>query len=231
MIGETLRTILDTKAITLETLSQLSGVPVETIRNLLYRKAENPRLKTVLALSRAPNISIESLLSNPIYTTEEQQLLEHYRRCSPHGRHLTRFIAAMESETIPCSPTSALQYTIPIFLPAVSADESLYTICDIRYLDTFCQDAFAAIRIPDNTFAPIYYQYDIVLLSNRFPNPGEHAVFLYDGHVYLREFIITSPGNQYTFTAIHGRGNDIHLKQPCKYTLLGTCIGILRENP
>ena len=43
---------MDKKGLTLEKLSMLSNVPIETIRNIIYRRARNPRVDTLLALSR-----------------------------------------------------------------------------------------------------------------------------------------------------------------------------------
>ncbi len=231
MIGEGLRTILDTQNITMEMLSLQSGVPLETIRNLFYHKAENPRLKTVLSLSRALNVPIEALLPPTIPSTErldEQQLISDYRQCSSHGKHLICFIASLEADMTHHGHKQ--QYSVPYFIPTNTAvSGNIYTACDVRSLNVNCLEAFAAICIPNNAHAPEYYQGDILLLANRFPMSGEHAVFSYEGCIHLRKFII-SPNEEYILTAIHGRGADIRLKKSDKWTLMGTCIGIMREH-
>lgn len=232
MISKSLRAILNDQNISLEILSQKSGLPLETIRNLFYHKAENPRLKTVAALSRALNVPIEALLPESLQIPEsndEKLLLEHYRQCSSHGKHLIQCIASMEAKITLQSQLQNDTHTILHLIPTGTSDSGgIYTACDIRYLDVHCSDAFAAISIPDNALAPEYYQDDIILLTNRFPENGDYAVFFYESRIYLRKVTI-SPGNKYTLTAIHGRGTDIYLNKYSNYTLMGTCIGVLRD--
>ena len=49
MIDKQLKAMMDKKGLTLEKLSMLSNVPIETIRNIIYRRARNPRVDTLLA--------------------------------------------------------------------------------------------------------------------------------------------------------------------------------------
>ncbi len=233
MISKRLRTILDTQNITMEMLSLQSGVPLETIRNLFYHKAENPRLKTVLALSRALGVTVESLLSveQNADDPEDKLLLYHYHQASSHGQHLIRFIASMEADLIHNKNHLPDTHTIPYFYPTNAAsDDSFYTTCDVRCLDVSCPEAFAAIRIPNNQNAPEYWKDDILLLANRFPNPGEHTVFYYNSQVHLRKFQLSS-SNEYLFTSIYERTPPICISRSDKWLLMGTCIGILRITP
>lgn len=56
MIDKQLKAMMDKKGLTLEKLSMLSNVPIETIRNIIYRRARNPRVDTLLALSRTLDV-------------------------------------------------------------------------------------------------------------------------------------------------------------------------------
>ena len=47
MIDKQLKAMMDKKGLTLEKLSMLSNVPIETIRNIIYRRARNPRVDTL----------------------------------------------------------------------------------------------------------------------------------------------------------------------------------------
>jgi len=233
MISEGLRTAIDAQKITLETLSSQSGVPLETIRNLFYHKAENPRLKTVISLCQALNISVESLISDmylPIIMEDEKILLEYYRQCSSHGKQLICLIASIESEMLSVCTNTEYRHTVPCFIPtSTSACGSPYTTCDVRYIDVSTPEAFAAIQIPNNLHAPEYFCGDTILLSNRFPDYGEHAFFFYEGNIYLRRFVTISD-SEWILSDIHGRTSDIHLDNLHSYRLIGTCIGIMREN-
>lgn len=233
MINKGLRSILTARHISMEELSTLSGVPLETIRNLFYHKAENPRLNTVLALSRALNVSVESLVQNTVQNAadeDENLLLENYRRCSPHGKYLIDLIASMENEMSTNTLNTSNRYTIPCFTADNAAiDGSFYSTYNATYIDVNTPKAYAAIRIPNNMFAPEYCLNDVVLLSSHFPNSGEHALFLHQGQLYFRKFQIVS-ATEYLLSAIHGRGPDIHVQNLHQYRLIGTCIGIFRCN-
>ena len=67
MIDKQLKAMMDKKGLTLEKLSMLSNVPIETIRNIIYRRARNPRVDTLLALSRTLDVSMESLMESYAY--------------------------------------------------------------------------------------------------------------------------------------------------------------------
>ena len=78
---------------TLENLSKDSGVSLETIRNLYYKKVEDPRIGTVLALCEALNTPVVSLYPYSLSMEGEENLLLNYRVCNPCGRKLICCIA------------------------------------------------------------------------------------------------------------------------------------------
>ena len=87
MIDKQLKAMMDKKGLTLEKLSMLSNVPIETIRNIIYRRARNPRVDTLLALSRTLDVSMESLMGESP-REEEEQLLFAYREVESMERNL-----------------------------------------------------------------------------------------------------------------------------------------------
>ena len=87
MIDKQLKAMMDKKGLTLEKLSMLSNVPIETIRNIIYRRARNPRVDTLLALSRTLDVSMESLMGESP-REEEEQLLFAYRKVESMERNL-----------------------------------------------------------------------------------------------------------------------------------------------
>ena len=97
MIDKQLKAMIDKKGLTLEKLSMLSNVPIETIRNIIYRRARNPRVDTLLALSRTLDVSMESLMGESP-REEEEQLLFAYRESGEHGKKFIRAIAEIEAQ-------------------------------------------------------------------------------------------------------------------------------------
>lgn len=71
MIDKQLKITMRKRGITLENLSLQSNVPLETIRNIIYRRAKNPRVDTVLALSRTLNVTMEYLVGAGLNEEDE----------------------------------------------------------------------------------------------------------------------------------------------------------------
>ena len=79
-----LRRLLSIKKMTAGELAERSGIPEETIRNIIYEKVRNPRIDTVECLSRALQVPIEQLLQE--HAPDETELLCRYRLCNPDLR-------------------------------------------------------------------------------------------------------------------------------------------------
>lgn len=124
-----------------------------------------------------------------------------------------------------------LHHEIICFQPQVSlADSFLYGTSNVLKINTTCADAYLAVQIPNNDFAPLYCQDDILLLTQRFPQEGEIAIFLYQSQVYLSKFH-HAYNNDYILCPICGQGGTLHFKRMDSCHLIGTCIGIAREAP
>ncbi|MBQ8638652.1 MAG: helix-turn-helix transcriptional regulator [Lachnospiraceae bacterium] len=142
MISEQLRNQLTRRRITMEDLSSRSGVPLETIRNLMYRKARNPRLGTVVALCRALNLTIDSFLQNSA-CEPEFQLLEQYRLCSVNGKSLIRLIAALDSDTFVTDVDSSISLSVRISTNSGPSTQINFTnsneLCTMKKVVSNCQ--------------------------------------------------------------------------------------------
>lgn len=214
---------------TIEELSSISNVPLETIRNLIYNKAKNPRIDTVLALSKSLRIPVETLLSDNMPSDLEVSLLNYFRHCSSHGKQVLLSIAALEYDLTYRSQSNSCENHIPCFNPYLSPSEtSSFSTCD--YVPIVCRnpEASMAIRIQNNEFAPFYYSDDIVLLISRYPRENEHVIFYYNGKIYFRRFSF-SGRNSYAFYAITGNSPALILKNFQSINLLGTAADIIRE--
>ena len=167
MIDKQLKAMMDKKGLTLEKLSMLSNVPIETIRNIIYRRARNPRVDTLLALSRTLDVSMESL------------------------------------ET---------------------SDGAAFSSFDVEHVKTACENVYMAMRLPNDHFSPRYCKNDVLLLSDKFPNEGENALFLYNHRLYFRQFHISEKG--YALNTINGRGTALRFRRMDSCRLIGTCMAV-----
>ena len=202
MIDKQLKAMMDKKGLTLEKLSMLSNVPIETIRNIIYRRARNPRVDTLLALSRTLDVSMESLMGESPREEEEQLLFAYRER-----------VDVNEEREIPC------------LIPAVeTSDGAAFSSFDVEHVKTACENVYMAMRLPNDHFSPRYCKNDVLLLSDKFPNEGENALFLYNHRLYFRQFHISEKG--YALNTINGRGTALRFRRMDSCRLIGTCMAV-----
>ena len=227
MLSKRLKEILNEKKITLEYYSQMSGVPMETLRNIYYGRTSNPNIKTVMAMAEALDMTINSFLGveNSV-NKEELQLIQDYRRCSRQGRNRILFLAAHEVKREIALKEEINKKSIPCFS---GFDDCFYnglgdpgSIIDIY---TGKKEAYMAFQTNSNEYAPTYYKGDILLLENRFPRSGEQGVFYYREKILIRIFI--EEKNGYELKCLHRIGENIILRRLEGIECLGTCCGVI----
>ena len=79
---ENIKKTLKLQKITYLRLSELSGIPLSTIKSVLCGKTKNPTIETVNAIKKALGINSEESvdgLSVPYITQEEEKIIRIYR--------------------------------------------------------------------------------------------------------------------------------------------------------
>ena len=228
MLSKRLKEILNEKKISLEYYSQMSGVPMETLRNIYYGRTSNPNIKTVMAMAEALDMTINSLLGvENTGNHEERKLMNYYRSCGLHGKNIIMNIAKYEASLMIQEEESMRQHKVPclkshqdIFHGRLYDPENPYEIYTNK------KEAYMAFETMVNDTAPTYCKGDIILLENRFPASGEHAVFVKDEKVFVKIYFEKKDG--YYLKPIHRIGSEIHLKKLDNIECLGTCCGLIR---
>jgi len=221
-------TLLAEKNWSLEYFSEVSGVPIETAKNLKSGKTTNPRLDTLEKMAEAFDISINCLIGKCPHTPEEKALLRNYRSCGNHGRSIIQLIAKYEATSAKSDREAKDKHKIPCLVPQGDATKGIvYDACETMEIETSIPEAYVAIKMPGNTFAPQYCKGDIVLFENRFPDNGEIAAFYKTDRAYIRKFI--EEEKQYRLKCLHNQGEDIILKRMDEIEYIGTCCGVIRD--
>ncbi|MBR5596539.1 MAG: helix-turn-helix domain-containing protein [Lachnospiraceae bacterium] len=228
MLSKRLKEILNEKKISLEYYSQLSGVPMETLRNIYYGRTSNPNIKTVMAMAEALDMTINSLLGvENTSTNEERKLINYYRSCGTHGKNVILNIAKYEANMMNESQVGLRQNKIiclkaehDVFVGKLYDPENPYEIYTNK------KEAYMAFETMVNDAAPTYCKGDIILIENRFPRSGEHGVFIKDEKIMLKEFVEKKEG--YCLNPIHRIGSEILFKKLDSIECLGTCCGLIR---
>ena len=228
MLSNRLKDILNEKKISLEYYAQLSGVPMETLRNIYYGRTTNPNIKTVMAMAEALDMTINTLLGvENANNNDERKLLNYYRNCGKHGKNVILNIAKYESNLVKENTETVKQFKIPCFKSEGDVFRGQLYDSDNPYeIYTRKKEAYLAFETMVNDAAPTYCKGDIVLIENKFPCSGEHGIFVKDEKIFIKIFLEMKDG--YCLNPIHRIGNEIHLKKLENIECLGTVCGIIR---
>lgn len=86
---------------TIDELSERSGVPKGTLNKIISGTTRDPQLETVKAIARALGCTLEDFDDEPrprAVTQEEYTLLEKYRTLDPTAQEIVRFVIEKEAE-------------------------------------------------------------------------------------------------------------------------------------
>ena len=102
MLSKRLREILFERKISLSEFAEMcemQGLPVDTVRNVYYGKTVDPKVSTVMVMSKVLNMTVNGLMGQCSHTKDERVLLQHYRSCGNHGKSLIALTAKYEALT------------------------------------------------------------------------------------------------------------------------------------
>lgn len=228
MLSKVLKELLSERKMTLQQLADQAGIPIETMRNIYYDKVHDPKVSTMIAISKALNVSVNYLMGDMLHNPEETEIIRNYRKCGIHGKSIIELIAKYEANIAGVERNAAEKHKVPCLIPVGNVyDGIVYSSCEVVDVDTILPEAYLAIEITTNFFAPVYCKGDRVLLENRFPANGEQAVFVKDNRAYCRKYIEAE--GKYILKCLNGRGEDMILQRMSEMECIGTCIGLIRE--
>lgn len=227
MIQKELVHLLKEHDMTYQELAELSGVPLETMRNLYYGRVENPKASTLLAISRVLRVSVNRLAGERLYTKEEESLIMNHRKCNQHGKSMIEFVARFEATLTKHERETENKYKIPCIVPiGVVEDGMRYGTGRIEYIDTIRANAYLAVECNTNRLAPTYCKGDKILLENRYPNSGETGLFFKDCIIYFRQYIEHEKG--FTLKSHYMQLKDLEFTRMDNIQCMGTVIGVVR---
>ena len=225
MLSKRLKEILGDRGLSIGSFAEMCDLPVETVRNIYYGKTADPKVSTVMQMSKALDMSVNYLMSE-YNDCPERELLSYYRSCGNHGRSLILLTAIYEATAARAERNSFEKHRIPCLLPSKDIKNGIvYDSCEIVEIETIEKNAFVAIKIPTNDFAPVFCKDDIMLLANKFPVSGQYAVFYRGDRAFIRKYI--EEDGMYKLQCIHNMGEELVMKR-MELEYIGTCCGIVR---
>lgn len=229
MIKDILKKKLDELDMSIYEFAELTDLPVETIKNILYGKVTDPRASTVIRMARALKTTPCELLGYVSF--DEENLLENYRKCGVHGKLILEFLAEKHA-LAGDKERKADKRSIPYYDPVSHLEDGIVeATCAVCYVETSNEKAFVGFKINTNNFINYYfYNGDIIMLEKRCPQYGEKAVFS-DGSIsYFRIFEESDkPEFRFKLKAMNDKGEDFYVNEfREKFMCIGTCIDVIR---
>ncbi len=226
MLSNTLKELMNEENISLQELAEKADVPYETMRNIYYGKVTDPKVSTLMNISKVFQVSVNYLMGQSIYSSDEQALIKNYRKCGVHGKSIIRLVSRYEANTAKSERESKDKHKIPCLIPVKVKDGFIYDSNEVFELETTDKKAYVAIRITSHSYAPAYCKGDCILIADRFPEPGERGVFVKDGRGYIRQFIESD--DSYILKSVNGREAALVFRRLEGVDCIGTCIGVVR---
>ena len=228
MIGSRIREVMYEYNWSVAKLAEATDLPVETIRNLYYGKVKDPKVSTLLAISKVLDVSVNYLVGESVNTKREEALVRNFRKCSKHGKSAIMMIAKFEADvSLTEKLPNIIEHRIPCLLPTGNVVNGIkYTETELIDAFTSNTEAYLAIEMISNNLAPAFCKGDKVLLADRFPEHGEKAFFYKDGIILCRKYV--EANGKYVLQSLTGRSPSFEFKRMDEIECVGACIGVIR---
>ncbi len=227
MLEKRLKSILNSRHLSIDDFAEMCDLPVETVKNVYYGRTIDPKISTVMKMAKALNTSVNCLMGQCSHTLEERVLLQHYRMCGNHGKSLIALTAKYEALSAKEERDSLVKHKIPCLIPQKDIHYGIdYNDCKVIEIETTKEEAYVSIQMMTNELVPVYCKGDVLLVENRFPRHNEYGVFYKDGKIYIRRYI--EEETQYRLQCLHNMGKDMIYKRMDQIEYIGTCCGVIK---
>lgn len=230
-LRENLRKLLKDEKMTLNTLSIEADLSEDTLRSLIYSKAKDVKMSTIVKIAKVFNCSIDTLLGHSIYSIHEEYIIQKLRTLSSRSQRTILALIELEEQTTLRSSYDGKDF-ITVFLPTGNLmdgqfyDTSSFETLDISaYPNSLKNTVDFGFKILSDKFRPLYDKNDILLLSKR-QTPEHDDIVLYvdrDGKIFLRKY--TSIGLE----PLNRLGTIIPPNILYQYTPIGVVVKVVKE--
>lgn len=181
---------IDRKEITLAELAELSDIPLNTLKSLVYGTSTDCHISTAVKLAKALHISVDELIGSGTISPQTCESLQLVRMMPESFTHFVRWAIRYHYDMLTTNKVSIK--SVELMLPDVSESGSVimtndFDVIDISYVsDDLRLKIFMGIRIPCNNYAPIYFEGDVVFVANdREPRENENVVVAISGILWI----------------------------------------------
>ena len=231
IISENLDKHLSLLNITRAELSKRSGISVETIKNLIDERTSNPKVETLCALCKALNISLDYLAGMKTYDKDKLLLLSNYDACPPSDKILVQEFAQRGKNHALFANAQEHKYIVSCIVPTgyFSRNGMLWDSAIVVDEQTFYDNVDFAVRLPTNSYVPVYDNNETLYVEHRMPINEDEAVIIYkNDKFFIRRIKYNHETKSYLLKALTHGQDDISEKSLKDYHVLGTILSLER---
>ena len=223
------------RGVTIESLSELTGIPVGTLSKISSGLTK-PSYQNMCLIAKALECSLDDftdMIESDI-TEDERYVLNEYRKLSGHGKGLIKNFLNMETEILRLhSGDEGSGRILECFVPTViTGDGSFYESCTVDIIEIHKfndpENGDFAVRIVSDTLCPVYFKNDILIMKYSFPANGETAVFMNNHRMYIRKFFRFE--DKIKLVGLNDFSRDLELCDLNDFICVGTVVTLLRGN-
>ena len=183
---------VDQKEITLQEVAECADISLSTLKSFLYGDSKDCTLSVAVRLARVFGVSLDEMVGAgtlPKQTCESMQIL---RTLPESFTHFIRWEIHFHQNALHSIKVS--DKAIEIMCPTIGESGNMnlsndMEVYDISHLsEAIKPKIFMGIRIPNDIYAPKYFEGDIILLANDRPAmAGEKVVVSYGSNMWVLE--------------------------------------------
>lgn len=221
---------IDQKEITLQEVAELADISVSTLKSFLYGGSKDCNLSTAIKLARVFNVSVDELVGSGTIPPQTCNSLQTMRKLPDSFTHFVRWCINYHYDNI--NRHNMTERAIEVMQPTLGDGGTLQLTNHMKLLDisdlndNIRPKIFMGIRIPNDMYAPIYFEGDILLIANdRNPFPNEIFIFSTADNMWLLKR--QDKNNMITYNSI--RDGRVIAKEKDIEHILGYVVKVCHE--
>lgn len=180
------------KEVTLQEVSELADIPISTLKSLIYGGSKDCSLGTAIKLAKVFGVSVDELVGSGTIAPQTCESIQIMRTLPESFTHFVRWEIRFHHDMLKSVPDA--KKCIEVLQLSVGENGNLINNNKMSFLDISNQGdfilpkIFVGVRIPNNVYAPDYFEGDILLLANdRQAMEGERVVVCVKTNVWVLE--------------------------------------------
>lgn len=182
---------VEDKGITLNDISERSGLSVSTISNVLYKDSKDVMLGTAIALAKAFGVTVDELVGSQTMDSKMRESVRICRGLPEHSLYLIRYFIRHQNRIYSniANKDEYISVLIPRYENGVIQTTNVVEPMCISNLPIYARiRAYIGLKIPSENYMPYYQEGDIILIaSDRNAEKGERCVVTSNGGIYIVE--------------------------------------------